>query len=94
MKILEWITSFIGWLQIVFFPLFIGLIGGLIVYYNFHTTAGLIASITITVLGLLIGIILATSIWKKRGTINFLSRVSASPELNDLEDGKEIEQKK
>ncbi len=93
MKILEWITAFIGWLQIVFFPLFIGLIVGLIVYYNFHTTIGLIIGISITVIGLLIGIIMATRIWKKTGTINFLSRGSASPELNDLDEDK-VEDKK
>ena len=88
MKILEWLTSFIAWLQIVFSPLFFGLVLGLIVYGIYPTTTGLFVGIAIAVLGLTVGIIFATRIWKKRGTVDFISRVSASPELDNLEDDK------
>ena len=86
MKILEWLTAFFAWLQIVFSPLFFGVVIGLIVYGIYPTTAGLVLGIAIAVLGLTIGIIFATRVWKKRGTIDFISRVSASPELDNLED--------
>ena len=86
MKILEWLTSFIAWLQIVFSPLFFGVIAGLIVYGIYPTTAGLIIGIVIAALGLTIGIIFATRVWRKQGTVDFISRVSASPELDNLED--------
>ena len=86
MKILEWLTSSIAWLQIVCSPLFFGVVPGLIVYGFYPTTTGLFLGIAIAVAGLTAGIIFATRIWKKRGTVDFISRVSASPELDNLED--------
>ena len=86
MKILEWLTSFIAWLQIVFSPLFFGVVLGLMVYGIYPTTTGLVLGIALAVLGLTVGIIFATRVWKKRGTVDFISRVSASPELDNLED--------
>jgi hypothetical protein len=86
MKIFEWLTSFIAWLQIVFSPLFFGVVLGLIVYGIYPTPTGLVLGIAIAVLGLTVGIIFATRVWKKPGTVDFISRVSASPELDNLED--------
>ena len=86
MKILEWLTSFIAWLQIVFSPLFFGVVLGLMVYGIYPTTTGLVLGIALAVLGLTVGMIFATRVWKKRGTVDFISRVSASPELDNLED--------
>jgi hypothetical protein len=86
MKILEWLTSFIAWLKIVFSPLFLGLVAGLFIYGIYPTTTGLIIGIIVAALGLIIGVIFATRVWKKQGTVNFISRISASPELDNLED--------
>ena len=88
MKIFEWLTSFIAWVQIVASPLFFGLITGLIIYGFYPTTTGMILGIVVSVLGLVVGIFFATRIWKKRGTVDFISRVSASPELDNFEDDK------
>ena len=88
-KLFEWTTSFFAWLQIVASPLFFGVILGLIVYGIYPTTLGLNLGIAIATLGLTIGIIFATRIWKKRGTVDFISRVSASPELDNLDDVKD-----
>ena len=88
MKILEWLTSFIAWLQIVFSPLFFGLVGGLIIYGIYPTMTGLTIGIVVATLGLTIGLIFATRVWKKQGTVDFISRVSASPVLDNLEDEK------
>jgi len=85
MKILEWITSFFAWLQIVASPLFFGLVIGFIVYGIYPNTIGLISGIAIAAAGLVTGIIFATKIWKKKGTVNFISRVAASPELDELD---------
>ena len=96
MKILEWLTSFIAWLQIVFSPLFFGLVLGLIVYGIYPTKTGLILGIAIAVLGLTVGIIFATRIWKKldftvgealaHKPLNIRSQLApgAAFELNDL----------
>ncbi len=89
MKIFEWLTSFIAWLQIVASPLIIGLIIGFFVYKNYPTKTGLIVSICISALGLITGIIVATRIWKKRGTVDFVSGISASPDLDNLEGEKD-----
>ena len=86
MRIFEWLTSFIAWFHIVASPLFFGLIIGLVIYGIYPTTTGLIFGIAVATLGLLAGIIFATRVWKKRGTVDFISRVSASPELDNLED--------
>lgn len=76
----------IGWFQIVLSPLLIGLLVGAIIYFNKQDTIGLIIGIGITALGLIVGIIFATRVWKKKGTVNFMSRISASPELDNLEE--------
>ena len=86
MKILEWLTSLIAWLQILASPLFFGLIIGFVVYGIYPTTTGLVLGIAVATLGLVVGIIFATKIWKKRGTVEFISRDSASSELDNLED--------
>ncbi len=58
------------------------------------STARLVFGISIATLGLIIGIIWATNIWKKTGTMRFMSRIMATPELDPLEttenDQKEI----
>ena len=60
-------------------------ITGFFIYISNPTTTRLIIGIGITLIGLVAGIIFATKIWKKKGTINFISRVSASPELDNIE---------
>jgi len=62
MKILGWLTSFFAWLQIVFSPLFFGVVLGLIVYGIYPTTTGLVLGIAIAVLDLTVGVIFATRV--------------------------------
>lgn len=83
-KLLEKITELIGWFQIVISPTLLGLGIGCIVYFNFQNLAGLISGIIISIIGLIFGIVLATKKFKTTGTIHFLSRVSATPELNNI----------
>jgi hypothetical protein len=85
-KILKLVTEIIGWIQIALSPTFFGLIIGFIVYNNFENIYGLIIGIIIALLGLIFGIILATKKFKTSGTIHFLSRVSATPELDKDEE--------
>jgi hypothetical protein len=37
---------------------------------------------SVTLIGLIVGIIWATKVWKKKGTVHFMSRVMATPELD------------
>lgn len=87
-KVIAFIIELIGWIQIVLSPLLIGLAIGAIIYFNKKDTVGLILGIVVASLGLVIGIIFATKIWKKKGTISFLSRLSGTPELDNLDEEK------
>ncbi|HTL82206.1 MAG TPA: hypothetical protein VL651_10900 [Bacteroidia bacterium] len=86
MKFLEWLIDIFSWMKIVLCATFIGAIGGA-VFYNYHRNRnGIIIGIVITSVGLIIGIIWATRVWKKIGTTNFLAKVDSSPELDDPKD--------
>lgn len=83
-KIFEYTTEIIGWLQIVASPLLIGLGIGAFIYFSDPTLLRLIIAIIISVSGLIIGIIWANKIWKTKGTIWFMSQVSSTPDLDNL----------
>lgn len=83
-KFFENVTEVIGWLQIVASPTLIcGGIGALIYFRNPNMT-NLIIAICICLVGIVGGILFANKIWKTKGTIWFVSRVNASPELDNL----------
>ena len=82
-RVFELITESIGWLQIVASPLLIGLIVGSIIYFPNPTTTRLVLGIIVATLGLVIGVIWATKQWKGKGTIWFMSRIMATPELDN-----------
>lgn len=78
----ERFTEIMGWIQIVASPLLLAAIIGFLVYISKPNTIRLIMGIVIVVVGLIIGIIWATKLWKRKGTMHFMSRVNASPELD------------
>lgn len=83
-KVFENITEAIGWLQIVVSPTLIcGGIGAFI-YFRNPTLTNLIIAICISFVGIVGGILYANKIWKTKGTVWFMSRVNASPELDNL----------
>lgn len=82
-KVLEYLTKSIAWLQIAISPFILGAIAGLFIYAYRTDTYGLIMAGIVTLIGLIIGIIWATRVWKRRGTIEFISKVNASPELDN-----------
>lgn len=81
-RIFELITESIGWLQIVASPLLIGLVVGAIIYFPNPTNTRLVLGIIVATIGLVIGVILAAKQWKGKGTIWFMSRIIATPELD------------
>lgn len=86
MKFFELITEIIGWCKIAISPILIGPILGAIIYFNKQDTVGFILGLIPAVAGLVIGIIWATRVFKsKSGTMHFLSRVDATPELDDMD---------
>jgi hypothetical protein len=85
-KVFEWVTEAIGWLQIVASPFLMGLVIGAIIYFPNPTGPRLLIGIAFVLLGLVVGILWANKVWKtKEGTISFLSRLMATPELDNIE---------
>lgn len=82
MKFFRFLTETIGWLQIVAGPFLLGALIGFLVYHKNQNSTGLITGMLIAAAGLVLGIIAGIFIRKKTGTVNFLSRVNASPELD------------
>lgn len=85
-RVFEIITESIGWLQIVASPLLIGLVIGAFIYLTEPNTTRLMIGSIIATAGLIIGIIWATKQWKGKGTVWFMSRIMATPELDKPEE--------
>ncbi|MES2560039.1 MAG: hypothetical protein V4590_09885 [Bacteroidota bacterium] len=84
MRIIAFLIEIIGWIKIVASPLIIdSFIGGLI-YLKWNNDAGLAAGIIVAGIGLLGGITWATTVWYKHGTMNYLSKLNATPDLDKL----------
>lgn len=88
MSFFDYATEVVGWLQIVVSPLLAGLVLGAIIYFSNPTTMSLVIAICVVLISLIVGIVFATRIWKKQGTMHFVSRVMASPELDNLDEEK------
>ena len=86
MKIIEFIINLVQWIKILLSPTLIGLIIGGLIYLSSPNNKTFIVAIIITLLGLIIGIIWATKIWKKGGTHNFMSKIYSSPDLDKKEE--------
>ena len=82
MKIVDTILECIGWLQIAISPIIISILLAAAVYYYKKDRIGLILSIIILLAGIITGVIWATRIYRKRGTVNFMAKVSSNPELD------------
>lgn len=80
MSFFDVFTEVMGWLQIAASPWLIGAGIAVFVYFPHPTTLNLALAIGITLIGFITGIVLATRIWKKKGTINFISSMMSGPE--------------
>jgi|GEM_PF-714815 len=79
------LSESIGWIGIVLSPLIVFAVIALCVYIASPTAAGGLVAIMITVVGLILGVLLASNVAAKTGTVHLLSRVSATPELDNLQ---------
>ena len=82
----NWFDTFLevlGWVQIMLSPTLIGLVlGGLYYLYSPDANGKLIGS-GIAIAGPVVGAIWATRVKKKHGTIWFMTRLMATPELDN-----------
>ena len=78
-------TEAVGFLEIVASPLSAGLILGGLLYFSAPGMLRLVLAAVIVLISLIVGIVFAARIWRKQGTIHFLSRTMATPELDEVE---------
>lgn len=71
-----------GWIWIAFSPTLVGLILGGLFYLSTPNTTGKVGWVVIASLGIIAGAIWATKVKRKHGTIWFMSRNMATPELD------------
>ena len=88
-RILEWLAEVTGWLQIVASFTLVSAVIGAMIYSTDFSNGRLIIGILLTVAGLIAGIFLATRQLKGNGTIQFLSRTSSTPDLDESFDDAE-----
>ena len=84
----EWFIEAMGWIRIFLSPFLIGCTISFFIYLNFPTQTGLVIAIAVLIICGGIGIRFATKIWRKTGTISFLSRLDATPELDKKDESK------
>lgn len=85
-RVLEYIPKILAWLQIAASPIVIGLIAGSLIYLYNRNAYGLTIGITVAVLGVIVGILWAERIRKKRGTVEHMARLIHLPELHKKEE--------
>lgn len=85
-RVFELVVEIIGWFQILLSPTLIGIGLGFLIYLGFPNTLGAIIAILVASFGFAFGVRLATKKFKTTGTINFLSNVSATPDLDEKKD--------
>ena len=84
-RVIRFFTEALAWLQITASPLLLGLIIGALVYFPQPGPVSLVLGISIAIAGLIVGIVWANRVWRKQGTVSFMSRVNASPDFNKPE---------
>ncbi|GAB0154876.1 hypothetical protein CHRYSEOSP005_01360 [Chryseobacterium sp. Alg-005] len=89
-NIFEKFTEAIGGFLIFLSPFLIAVIIAAFIYFPNPNTITLIIAIAIILLGIILGVKLALKIYKtKKGTIHFVSRTDATPDIDELLNQKE-----
>ena len=83
MKFLQILIDFLNYFKIMVSPTLIGFFIGIIVYANKTDEVGLMIAIGIAVSGIICGILLANWAKRKVGTTEFMSRINASPDIDE-----------
>ncbi|MEM7654493.1 MAG: hypothetical protein AAF399_00060 [Bacteroidota bacterium] len=76
-------SEILGWIGIVLSPTLAGVLLGGLCYLYAPGFWGIAAWVALALLGGMIGVVWANHIKQKYGTIWFLSRIMATPELDD-----------
>jgi VanZ family protein len=82
-KVIKLITNTVAWLQIAVSPSLLGGGLGAAIYFYHPGRLTLIAASVFCIIGFVTGTIWATKVHRRKGTVEFMARVIATPELND-----------
>jgi len=63
----------LAWLRVFISPFLIGLIAGVIVYYNYQNIYGVFIAVLLIILGIVSGVLMAENIRKEVGLLFFSS---------------------
>jgi hypothetical protein len=85
MQFIERLLSLLAWLQILISPAIIGSIIGLIIWLSMRNNWGLGLAMLSALAGCSAGIAFADKARRSKGTIEFMSRTIAHPELRGKE---------
>lgn len=85
-SLFDYVFEFIGWLQIFASPFLAAVLISALIYFSHPTTVRFLFAIVVLLIGIVVGIVLATKVYKTKGTIHFVSRVVATPELDKEQD--------
>ncbi|MBD2721746.1 hypothetical protein [Hymenobacter armeniacus] len=85
MKLIERLLSVLAWLQIFISPALIGIIVGAAIWLIIKGTWGIILAAVTVAAGVIAGIAFAEKARRAKGTIEFMSRLIAHPELREKE---------
>lgn len=88
----EFMVEAIGWMQIMISPFLIGIVLGAIIYAADQTVVGLVLGLMVAAAGFIVGAIWATNKWRGKGTVQFMSRLIATPEYDEPDDDPEAEE--
>ena len=84
-NLFESLIEIVSWIQIAVSPFLIGLLIAVCIYIFKPDNTGFTISIIVASAGLLVGIIWAKRISKKRGATNYISKISASTDFDKID---------
>jgi disulfide bond formation protein DsbB len=85
----DYFIEVLGWLQIVASPLVISMVLGGFVYFPNPSNIRLVIAALIVLIGLFIGIVWATNVWRKKGTSHYLTTIRSSPDFDNFAEPKD-----
>ena len=77
------LTKAFAWLQIAIAPAIVGIGVGIFVWSRLANLWGIVIGSTVAVSSIIGGIMWANKMSRKNGSIQFMAKVSATPELDD-----------
>lgn len=86
MKFIAFLIDCLGWLRIAASPILISIALAVALYINLPNNWNLALALVTIQLGIIVGIMWASRVWKKHGTMNFLAGKSEASSNQEEEE--------